>query len=254
VTRWLRAAGPLVVAGLALATLGCSARSRRDQGRPIVVTTERPEPLVTPPPESLSVPTPASAPTPTPAPARRREPAPPDPAAAVLPAEYPATLGTRRERLIERGLRLGAEDIGYYMDVQEARLRQASGTALRLSRRGSSVMLELPGRLAFEIGSARLAAGAIAALTDVAKVLVDYRLTIISVEGHTDDSGDAAQNRTLSGQRAAAVARLLVSNGVELERIVVVGYGSERPVAENTTEVGREANRRVVLRVDALQR
>lgn len=252
-----RLAGHALRAGLLVAALGCAARTPSAKRAAIGGTTERPETAVAPAPETLSVasPVPATATTTAPrAPAVRREPAAPDPAAPVLPSDYPVTLGTRRQGLIERGLRLGAEDVGYYMDVQEARLRQAGGSALRITRRGASVLLELPGQLTFEIGSARLSAGAIAALSSVAKVLVDYRLTIVSVEGHTDDSGDSASNRTLSEQRAAAVARQLIAKGVEVERLVVVGYGSERPVADNTTEVGREANRRVVLRVDALQR
>lgn len=248
------AAGRALYAGLLLALLGCAARTPPVKRAAIGGTTERPEPAVSPLPETLSVAAPVPATTAPRVPAVRREPAAPDPAAPVLPSDYASTLGTRRQGLIERGLRLGAEDVGYYMDVQEARLRQAGGSALHITRRGSSVILELPGRLTFEIGSARLSAGAIAALTSVAKVLVDYRLTIVSVDGHTDDSGDAGSNRTLSEQRAAAVARQLIAKGVEVERLVVVGYGSERPVADNTTEVGREANRRVVLRVDALQR
>ena len=224
--------GFAVVAGLLLAAAGCSARA----------------------------PASASGGTGAPASAARREPvapvAPvaPDPAAPVAPADYSSTLVTRRQSLLERGLRLGTEDVGYYMDVQEARLRQLGGSELRLTRRGSSVIVELPGRLDFEVGSARLSSGALAALSGVAKILVDYRLTIISVEGHTDDSGDAASNRTLSEQRASAVARQLISQGVEAERMVVVGHGSDRPVADNSTELGREANRRVVIRVDALQR
>ena len=222
-----RRTGVVFVAGLLLATLGCSARAPSS-------AVPRREPVA---PEPVAL-----------------EPVALDPVAPVLPADYPSALGTRRQSLIDRGLRLGAADVGYYMDVQEARLRQAGGTALRLTRRGTGVVLEMPGQLGFEIGSARLSAGASAALSDVAKIFVDYRLTIISVEGHTDDSGDAAQNRTLSEQRAAAVARLLLGSGVEAERLVVVGYGSARPVADNTTEVGRESNRRVVLRVDALQR
>ncbi len=221
--------GFAVVAGLLLAAAGCSARA----------------------------PASASGGTGAPASAASREPvAPvaPDPSAPVAPADYSSALVTRRQSLLERGLRLGAEDVGYYMDVQEARLRQLGGSELRLTRRGSSVIVELPGRLDFEVGSARLSSGALAALSGVAKILVDYRLTIISVEGHTDDSGDAASNRTLSELRASAVARQLISQGVEAERMVVVGHGSDRPVADNSTELGREANRRVVIRVDALQR
>ena len=221
--------GFAVVAGLLLAAAGCSARA----------------------------PASASGGTGAPASAASREPvAPvaPDPSAPVAPADYSSALVTRRQSLLERGLRLGTEDVGYYMDVQEARLRQLGGSELRLTRRGSSVIVELPGRLDFEVGSARLSSGALAALSGVAKILVDYRLTIISVEGHTDDSGDAASNRTLSEQRASTVARQLISQGVEAERMVVVGHGSDRPVADNSTELGREANRRVVIRVDALQR
>ncbi len=218
-----RGVGLAVVVGLLLAAMGCAAH------------------------------TPAAAPA-APAATLRREPVARDPALSVLPSEYASAVLARRQGLLDRGLRLGAEDVGYYMDVQEARLRQAGGSALRLTRRGSSVILELPGQLNFEIGSARLSAAALSAIADVAKVLIDYRLTIISVEGHTDDSGDAVQNRTLSEQRASAVARQLTSTGVEAERLVVVGYGADRPVADNTTEIGRETNRRVVLRVDPLQR
>lgn len=245
----LRFGAGLVVSGLVLASVaGC--HSRRPPGPPEPESTS----------STAAIPASATGGAGAPAiPSRRAPAAPaapvaPDPAAPVGSAEYATVLPARRKVLIDRGLRLGAEDIGYYMDVQEARLRQLGGSALRLTRRGTSVVLELPGRLNFEIGSARLSATANAALSDVAKVLIDYRLTIISVEGHTDDSGDAVQNRTLSEQRASAVARQLLSTGVEAERLVVVGYGSDRPVADNATEIGRESNRRVVLRVDPLQR
>lgn len=185
----------------------------------------------------------------TPAPA-----APLDPIAPVTSSDYAATLASRRAALIDRGLRIGPSEVGYYMDVQEARLRQLVGTALRLTRRDQSVVIELPGPLNFEVGSAELSAGARTALAGVARVLVDYRYTVISVEGHTDDSGDAAKNLELSEQRAAAVARQLVTGNVEPDRLVVVGRGSVRPVGDNATEVGREANRRVVLRIDPLRR
>lgn len=198
-------------------------------------------------PTSAPVPAPSGPPTSAPAPA-------PDPAAPVAAGEYGAVVIERRQTLLDRGLRLGAADVGYYMDVQEARLRQLGGSELRLTRREQSVILELPGPLTFEIGSARLSSSARAALTGVARVLVDYRFTIISVDGHTDDSGDAAQNRALSEQRASAVAKHLIFEGVEPQRLVVVGRGSDRPIADNATETGREANRRVVLRIDALQR
>jgi len=177
-----------------------------------------------------------------------------DPAAPVAPGDYTTTITERRQALLDRGLIVPNADVGYYMDVQEARLRQLGGPTIRLTRAEQSVVLELPGPLNFEVGKAELSSGARTALAGVARVLVDYRSTIISVDGHTDDSGDAALNKALSERRAAAVAQQLITGGVEPERIVVVGYGPARPIADNNTEVGREANRRVVMRIEPLRR
>ncbi|MDY6903731.1 MAG: efflux RND transporter periplasmic adaptor subunit [Thermodesulfobacteriota bacterium] len=69
----------------------------------------------------------------------------------------------------------------------------------------------------------------------------------IEVRGHTDNSGDARQNRKLSGQRADAVRQYLISKGISAERLSAVGYGDKMPVAANDTAHGRAANRRVTL-------
>jgi outer membrane protein OmpA-like peptidoglycan-associated protein len=171
----------------------------------------------------------------------------------VSPAEFPAALAARRQELIAAGDRIAPADVGYYMDVQEARLRQVGGTALLVSRVEDRVVLELPGSLTFEVGSARLSSRARMALAGIAKVLVDYRLSVTTVHGFTDDSGDAASNRELSAQRALAVARFLVAEGVDRAHLLAVGHGAARPIADNTTEVGREANRRVELHVEPLR-
>ena len=68
----------------------------------------------------------------------------------------------------------------------------------------------------------------------------------VRVEGHTDSTGSAQVNTTLSQQRADNVAKFLVEvGGISASRIMATGYGSERPVASNETPEGRAANRRV---------
>ncbi len=67
----------------------------------------------------------------------------------------------------------------------------------------------------------------------------------ISIEGHTDNVGDAASNKKLSNDRAKAVMDALIAKGVDKTRMSFVGWGSERPVADNRTEEGRTQNRRV---------
>ncbi|WP_075186402.1 OmpA family protein [Teredinibacter haidensis] len=86
----------------------------------------------------------------------------------------------------------------------------------------------------------------------VAKFLSQYQGTKAVIEGHTDTSGSAAYNKSLSQRRADSVARVLVQEmGVAQSRVSAMGYGEERPIADESTREGREANRRVVAKVSA---
>lgn len=67
----------------------------------------------------------------------------------------------------------------------------------------------------------------------------------ISVEGHTDNVGDAASNKKLSNDRAKSVTDALITKGVDKTRLSYVGWGQEKPVADNRTDAGRAQNRRV---------
>ena len=192
---------------------------------------------------------PAASPPPPPA----HPPAPRAPALLMVsPADLEATLTTRRQTLMNSGRRVSPDEIGYYMDVQQARLQQVGGQWLSVIRRGHRVRLSLPGRWSFTVGSTQLSSSAQSALSSIARVLADYRLSLVTVHGHTDDSGDAIFNQTLSEKRALAVARHLVSEGVASDRILVVGHGASTPLASNASEDGREENRRVELEVSPL--
>ena len=71
----------------------------------------------------------------------------------------------------------------------------------------------------------------------------------IEVGGYTDNVGDAGYNKKLSEKRAESVVNYLKGKGVEASRVTAVGYGEERPVADNKTAEGREKNRRVEIRL-----
>ncbi len=84
-------------------------------------------------------------------------------------------------------------------------------------------------------------------LDDVAKRLNSHPDVYFEVAGHTDSTGSAESNRTLSTLRAEAVRDYLLTKGVSADRLVAVGYGEKRPVADNNDESGRALNRRVSL-------
>lgn len=67
----------------------------------------------------------------------------------------------------------------------------------------------------------------------------------LSIEGHTDDVGGDKYNQKLSEQRAASVRAYLVEKGIDAARLVSKGWGETKPIGDNTTEEGREQNRRV---------
>lgn len=89
---------------------------------------------------------------------------------------------------------------------------------------------------------------ALSKLLDAAKAHPEAK---IAIEGHTDSRGTSKYNLVLSYHRAQAVARWLMKQHVDPRRISIKGYGETRPIAENTTDEGREKNRRadVVLKV-----
>ncbi|WOX04425.1 OmpA family protein [Microbulbifer pacificus] len=75
----------------------------------------------------------------------------------------------------------------------------------------------------------------------------------IAIEGHTDSDGDAAANQKLSESRAQAVMKMLVDAGIEGSRVTAVGVGSANPIADNSTEEGKQKNRRIAVKVTSYE-
>ena len=154
----------------------------------------------------------------------------------------------RRQRaLIGAGVgALAGGSVGAYMDKQENELRaQMRDSGVTVTRKGEDIVLNMPGNITFRTGSADLNAQFFKVLDGVAQVAKKYDKTIIEIAGHTDNVGGSDYNRQLSQRRASAVAQYLMSKGVSEQRIMTAGGGEEHPIASNSTEQGRAANRRV---------
>jgi OOP family OmpA-OmpF porin len=88
-------------------------------------------------------------------------------------------------------------------------------------------------------------------LSAVQKILADHQeITGVRIEGHTDNRGGAAMNLNLSTKRAASVLNWLVKRGIDKSRLTSKGFGLTRPIDTNTTEEGRQNNRRVEFHID----
>lgn len=112
--------------------------------------------------------------------------------------------------------------------------------------------LQKAGRVAvyginFDTGRATIQPDSTKVLKEVKALLEQHPTLKLRVEGHTDNVGNAASNRTLSEARAAAVKKWLAAQGVAEGRLTTAGFGDTRPVAPNSTEEGKAQNRRVEL-------
>lgn len=153
----------------------------------------------------------------------------------------------RQHAMIGAGVgALAGAAIGNYQDKQEAKLRaELQGTGVSVTRIGDNITLNMPGNVTFATDSSDLSPAFFDVLTSVSKVLKEFDKTVVEVAGHTDSTGSDAYNQSLSERRAGSVAQYLQSQGVTSQRLITVGMGEARPVADNGSTDGRQANRRV---------
>ncbi|MEH6469824.1 MAG: OmpA family protein [Halopseudomonas sp.] len=140
--------------------------------------------------------------------------------------------------------------IGYYMDQQEALLRQElQGTGVQVERRGDEIRLIMPGNITFQTGSHLLESSFMPVLNSVSKVLKKFDQTQLQIDGYTDSQGSFEYNQGLSERRANSVEQYLSGVGVTGARLQSRGWGERYPIADNALEQGRGQNRRVELNI-----
>jgi OmpA-OmpF porin, OOP family len=115
-------------------------------------------------------------------------------------------------------------------------------------------LLKVPFPVTFDTNKATLKAESAEAIAYVAAYLeAKSYISTMRVEVHTDAQGDDKYNQAMSEKRAFAVAKALVAKGVDCKRLIPVGFGETKPIADNTTAEGRAANRRTAFANAALR-
>jgi OOP family OmpA-OmpF porin len=114
--------------------------------------------------------------------------------------------------------------------------------------------LVLEKQVTFKTGTAELTDEGKEALVAVKDFLKqkDY-ISTMRVEGHTDNGGNETTNQTLTEQRALAVCKWLAAYEIDCKRLLAVGFGSSKPVADNSTPMGKAENRRMEFVMAALR-
>lgn len=144
--------------------------------------------------------------------------------------------------------------VGRQMDRQEAELRQQmQGTGVDVQREGDTIRLQAPENITFDTNRADVKPQFQPVLDQLGASINQYPDTLVRIEGHTDSTGSAAYNQTLSENRANSVRGYLSQRGVSASRLEAIGYGFSRPVADNNTAEGRAQNRRVEVLIIPLE-
>src|SRR6185503_11888765 len=147
------------------------------------------------------------------------------------------------------GLAGGA--VGRYMDDQKRDLEKNLSSEIKTGQArveklpNDVVRITMTSQTAFDTNSADIKSGFHSTMDKIADVVVRYGKTTLTVVGHTDDVGSNAYNQSLSERRALSVAEYLEKKRVDSMRLATAGKGETQPRSSNSTEAGRQENRRV---------
>ena len=104
----------------------------------------------------------------------------------------------------------------------------------------------------FQNNSFELPSASFIELDKLFQILQENPTIQLEISGHTDNLGKAADNLALSTNRAKAIVNYLTNKGISHSRLTYKGYAAEKPIAENTTEIGRSKNRRTEFTITGL--
>ncbi len=141
--------------------------------------------------------------------------------------------------------------VGNYMDKQKAELNQKLAEEQRNNElqitqlSDGSLKVGVASDVSFDLNSAQLKPNALDTYAKIGSILKTYDKTVIHVVGHTDTTGSADHNLTLSEARASSVASYLSSQGVPSQRIRQEGRGEREPLVRGGDNVNEPRNRRV---------
>jgi OmpA-OmpF porin, OOP family len=138
----------------------------------------------------------------------------------------------------------GANVYSFYAKIieMEAMKQEVQATAIfeKLNTDGHIALY-----INFATGKSEIRSDSQKIIDEVADMLKANPSLNVSIEGHTDNTGTPAANKTLSENRAKAVMNALITEGIDKSRLSAKGWGQEKPVSDNTTEEGKAKNRRV---------
>lgn len=140
--------------------------------------------------------------------------------------------------------------IGNYMDRQAREMREDMENAT-IERVGEGIKITFDSGILFDVNSYTLRTEARENIADLSEILNKYGDTNILFAGHTDNTGTNEYNQELSENRAMSVAEYTAFLDVNPERMTIIGFGEEQPIATNGTVEGRQQNRRVEIAIYA---
>jgi outer membrane protein OmpA-like peptidoglycan-associated protein len=182
---------------------------------------------------------------------------------AVIGAVGGAAVGAAVSKNKGKGALLGAiggglagGGVGYYMDRQKQDLEKVLAPerqtgAIDIDKLPDNTLkITMTNQTAFDVNSADVKSGFHSTMDKLAQVMNKYGKTTLTIMGHTDSDGSAQYNQDLSQRRAFAVQQAFVQRSVIPERLSAIGKGESEPRASNSTESGKQLNRRVEIFVE----